>query len=884
MNESRAHRRAHSFKSSVPSRSDRFVPRARLSRVLDEATLNPLTIVTGPAGVGKTLAVADWIRKGGTPGPIVWVNVDEADKDRGQMLASILVAVTATMGEDALDGVDITDASLAQVSTIAAHVTSPIVLVFDGCEKLAGGSSLAALDEILAHPSPFLRLVVISRHDPTLALHRLRLAGHLSEIRSRDLAFTSDEAGELLAQWDVELSDVALERLLVATEGWAAALRLAAYSLRHAENPEQLVERFDGINFLVSDYVWDEVLSALPETVTDLLQRTSISGQLCGSLARTLSGNPDAHRILQSLADDELLVQGLDGSGWYRTHPLLSRVLHRRLLDESPELERELQHKAVEWFETSGDGPAAISHAVETSDWELVGSVAIRSAASMIFSMDRSMLETALAGTPPPLTHDHGELAVAQALGSSLIVHNAEATAMLERAESLLPSIPEQRRSLATVALRVGQALQAHFSGDALLAQAAVRDAEGLLTGIRGPDAHSWAAARPRVALMRVGAALWAGDPREASLRTRRLSSGQPPGHPAAYTATYRFGLLAFMEAVQEEEVAEAHAMAQQVLDADPADGVRKSTEAQFAWLALGLTGLAHGDVSATRAALVDTMRATILNPNPHVSAMASITRARLEVAVNNLPVARRHLHDVHRMLGHHPGMTLIGQLEAAARVEVELASGSAERARASLDALPRASGHRLPSLVLAEGWVLLAQGSDERARAVVAPLIERRGVIGVSALLITSRAEDRLRRDARSIDAFARAIDTAADQEILHPFLRPSAWLTSYLQRQTQVVDAHHDFVVRALAAGRNNTTEAVAEQTLDSSQSLTERELSVLLYLPGMSSNSEIATALHISANTVKQHLKSSYRKLGVGTRRDAVRVARDRGLLPR
>lgn len=883
MNQSPTTRRGYCFKSSVPNRTERFVPRPRLSHLLDAATANPLTIITGPAGVGKTIAVADWSRDGRPPGPVVWVNLDSADKDRDRLLASILLAVTATLGEDALQGVSITDPSVPLVSTIATYTTSPVVLVLDGCEKLAGGSSLTALDEILAYPSPFLRLVLISRHDPALSLHRLRLSGQLSEIRFRDLAFTAQEARQLLGQWDLELTDAALEQLLVTTEGWAAALRLAAYSLRHSENPEQLLEGFDGINFLVSDFVWDEVLSALPDDISELLQRTSVSSRLCVSLARALSGHPESNRILNSLANDELLVQELDGSGWYRTHPLLNRVLHRRLRAERPELERQLQHKAVEWFLEAGDAPAAVSHAVETRDWDLVGRVSIQSAASMVFSMDRSVLSAALTETPPPLTHENGELAVAQALGDSLLAHNARATAMLERAEFLLPSVAKRRLPLTTVALRVGQALQAHFSGDALQAEACAKDAESLLANISGPEAYSWADARPRVALMRVGATLWAGDPREASLLTHRLTGGQPTGHPAAYTNAYRLGLLAFMEAVQEEEVAEAHALAQQALQADIPSGALKATELQFAWLALGLTELAHGDLPASRSALLETKRATILNPNPHVGAMASITLARVEVSENNLPMARRHLHDVDRMLGQNPGMTLVGQLEAAARVEVELASGSAERARAALDDLPPEHGPRLPGLTLAEGWVHLAQGSDERARAIVEPLINRPGVVGVSAMVITSRAADRLRHDARSIDTFARALDAAVDQEIIHPFLRPVPWLPSYLRRHCQVLESHHDFVLRAMALEPTHGT-LVADQAQDTNQSLTERELSVLLHLPGMNSNTEIAAALHISANTVKQHLKSCYRKLGVGTRRDAVRVARDRGLLPR
>lgn len=866
----------------VPSRPTRFVSRPRLRSLLDEATTNPLTIVTGPAGVGKTLAVADWAREGNPSGPVVWVTVGEDDREADQLCRTLVEALSGRFGDAAFGDIDLAAGTASIVASMIANLRGTVVLVFDGCEKLSGTGSLGVIDGLLSNPSLGLRVVLLSRHDPALALHRLRLADHLSEVRFSDLAFRHDEARTLLELWDVTLPNPVLERLVEVTEGWAAALRLAVFSLRRAEDPAQLVESFDGVNFLISDYVWDEVLGTLGADVRNFLELTSISHRLCGSLARALSGNPESTQILQTLAREELLVQELDGSGWYRTHPLLTHVLRQRLREERPGLEVEAHRRAVEWFERHGDSVAAIQHAVETRDWDLVGAVALRSSGAIIFSTECRLFADALSGAPPDLAHVQGELVIAQALALSLESHDLHAEAMLERAEALLPSIPVLRRSVATVALRVAQAFQAHHRGDTSSALTAATQADDLLATVDGVDGYSWVEARPMIAMMRVSATLWAGDPDAACRLSRQLADGHPSGRPASYSSTYRLGLLAFMEAVQGLHISDAHDMAQRALNMEIARGLR-STGTPLAWLALSLTELARGNIEAAHSSLDHATQATVLSPDHHIAVMTSIILVRLELASGDLPAARRRLADARRILAVHPGMSLVHNLVIAARVEVELAGGSTAGARAALGTHGPGTRPVLDAVALAEALVLMAEGSPEKARDLITPLLNRPGSIGVEAGLLATRAENRLRRDARSIETFSRALDVAAEEGILHPFLQPSPWLTSSLRIHAQVFGTHHAFVLRALALGPKTPIPEMHEQGNTDANALTERELSVLLHLPGMSSNVEIAAALHISANTVKQHLKSSYRKLGVGSRRDAVRIARDLGLLP-
>ncbi len=271
-------RRLLDSRARVPVRSELFIRRPRLTDLLDQATQREITLVTGPAGTGKTLAVADWTRESERAGRVAWLSLDRADGRAPRLWRSLLSALSMGLGPDVFRDLELPDTpDISVLYEMARGRETPVVLVLDDLQELDQGDSLDWLAELLRWPPDGMRFVLISRHDPPINLHRLRLEDKLSEVQFTDLAFTEAESRELLANWGLSLDERNLSRLVDATGGWAAAIRLAALTLSTSDDAAVLLERFAGPTFLIADYLWHDVLGMLPEPYAEFLLRTSVS-------------------------------------------------------------------------------------------------------------------------------------------------------------------------------------------------------------------------------------------------------------------------------------------------------------------------------------------------------------------------------------------------------------------------------------------------------------------------------------------------------------------------------------------------------------------------------------------------------------------------------
>lgn len=870
----------------VPARSERFVQRPRITQLLDEAVTGPVTVVTGPAGTGKSLAVADWTRAGRLPGPAAWVSLDRGDADPARFWASLVAALSLATGGDTLARLDVPDhPDVGFLGDVAAALGGHLVLLLDDVHELGGSAVLGWLDSLLRWPPDGVHVVLISRHDPPLALQRLRLEGRLADVRFADLAFTPEESADLLAAWGVRLTPDALRRLLETTGGWVAALRLAALTLRVADDPSQAIERFGGPTFLVSEYLWDEVLRLLPEELTEFLLRTSVATRICAPLAAELTGRRRADLLLRTLAAEELLVQELEGTGWYRTHSLMSEVLRTRLHADRPELERQLHVTAALWFEREGAWLEALRHALASGDWAFAGRVAVRSGSVLWFGSDRAEYGEAFRDVPSGALGEHPELAAAVALAAYCRLETAATRTLLARAETMVATLPEPRRSVARLVVCVTRAAQAQRDGDIVTLLGATAEADGLLAGLSADQAPGWSQYRGAVVAMRGVAELWGGRPQAARDLLVEAVTAHPSGRTTAFDTAYHRGLLALAEA-DAGNFPEAREAALDALDAARAHGRTRGHESQWAWLALALVELQVGDDAAAGAALHAGEESAAERGSPFVVAFLGIVAARRAVAHGDLAAARRALAGVDALLAARPGTEALGGMATSVRIDLEIAGGEPRRAWAALAAHEAAVAAAAPGLApptpdrvaTARARALLALGQPERVRAAVEHLLGGSGVEAAKAWVAVALAEDRLRHDARAMEALARALDLAAPIGLVLPFVRPTPPLAAALRRHLEVVGSHRGLVERALATASESVVPLVPQPV----EELTERESAVLAYLPTMGSNAEIAGALSISENTVKQHLKSIYRKLGVGSRRDAVRVAREHGLV--
>src|SRR6516164_4764097 len=316
----------------------RFVSRPRLFERLAAPTR--VTVVSAPAGSGKTVLLRSWIGHAGLTGCAAWVSVGRGGGDPQAFWLSVLAALRRTgagsalvqplTAAPALDGWGIVERLLANLAPLAEQLW----LVVDDVHEL-GPDALGQLELLVMRAPPPLRFVLAARHDVRLGLHRLRLEGDLAEIREPDLRFTVAEAGELFDA-GVQLPGLAL--LVERTEGWAAGLRLAVLSLAGHPDPGRFAAEFSGTERTVAEYLLAEVLDRQSEQVRRLLLRTSVLGRVNGELADLLTGDRGGERVLQDLEAANAFVVTLNARrSWFRYHHLFADLLQLELRRTEPQ-------------------------------------------------------------------------------------------------------------------------------------------------------------------------------------------------------------------------------------------------------------------------------------------------------------------------------------------------------------------------------------------------------------------------------------------------------------------------------------------------------------------------------------------------------------------
>src|SRR6201996_7438366 len=357
------------------------VPRARITKLIAEGTRwCPLPVVTGPRAAGKTMALALWAAA--EPGPVAWVGLDEFDNRPGVFWSYVVAALrqagvtlprTARTVPDARAG---EEGFLPRLTAELAVQAPPVTLVIDDLHLLTDPGVLKGLEFLLRNAEPGLRLLVASRMDPLLPLHRCRLAGLVTEIRANDLAFTLEEAGLRLGQHGGLLTAEALVSLNQRTEGWAAGLRMAAMSLASRPDPDVFVRELIAEDSALAWYLVDEVLNVQPPEVRELLLATSILDRVSVAAAAELTGNDQAGAILAALAHSNALVQPI-GSGWYRYHTLFAELLSLSLRHEHPDRLAPLHQRAARWYAQAGVLTEALRHAGAAGDWPLAAELVV---------------------------------------------------------------------------------------------------------------------------------------------------------------------------------------------------------------------------------------------------------------------------------------------------------------------------------------------------------------------------------------------------------------------------------------------------------------------------------------------------------------------------
>ena len=470
-----------------------------------------MTVISAPAGSGKTSLLRAWAGRPGQPHRLALVQVQRGEHDVQQFWLALLGAVRhATGASSSAEPPPATPdfnapAMAGRVLSELADAHCGLTLVIDDLHELTSPDALAQLTRLLTSLPPQVHAILTTRHDVRLGLHRLRLAGELTEIRAADLRFSERETRELLDVSGIALSEAGAALLYQRTEGWAAGLRLAALSLAGHPDPERFVAEFSGSDRTVAEYLLAEMLDRQPPDVQDLLLRTCLLDRVNGELADLLTGRPGSEQILLDLEDANAFVVSLDpGRTWFRYHHLFADLLRlelrRRLPAEIPALHR----RAAGWFTQHGQVAEAIGHTQAAGDWAEAARLLADRSFSLTLDGQAQTMQALLRAFPPGA--DHPELAVVRAMGDLAQGRLDEAAAHLAVAETYAETTPPERQRRLRVAVASLQLSLARRRGDLA---GVIEQARFLASPVTGPSAEDIALGSDlrAVALMNLGTA-----------------------------------------------------------------------------------------------------------------------------------------------------------------------------------------------------------------------------------------------------------------------------------------------------------------------------------------------------------------------------------------
>ena len=873
-------------KITVPGVPEWLIPRPRIGKLIGRGAQGPVTTVTGPPGAGKTMALAMWAATGPAAGAIAWVTIDDHD-NQPRMFWSYVLEALRRAGVPVPRGISaavrrcpVDHEFLLRFASLMADQHPPVTLVLDDVHLLTGARVLDGLAYVLKHAAPGLRLVVASRMDPLLPLHRYRLTGELTEIRASDHAFTSSEACLLMAQHGIGLSAESLDRLTKRAEGWAAILRLAAISMDGHADPEQFVKELVAEDSAVAGYLVEEVLNAQPPHIRTFLLRTSILDRISEELASEVAGGGREAAVLGDLAHVDALVQRDEG-GWYRYHSLFAAVLRLKLRRDDPGGLRDLHLRAARWYRRNGHLTEAVRHAAAAGDWEFAARTVVDELAvcELIEPQGNEALADGFRHMPRDVRWTAPQpLLVAAAIDLARGEPGASG-ALAGAAEGLLTRLPAEAETPSRLAASLIRLALARSTGDATAAQAAADSAE-LQTGTLPQDQlgrHPWNQAQ--VLAGRGAVELWSGRFDKAAnvfasgvvtARTPRLENER----------TDFLGHLALIEALRGRLGRAEELAAESASRPEEDTGRPVSASGAAAEVALASVYVDRHELSPARRWQKRAEDALRARPDLLIGATACLVAARLGLAEGR---PRAALEAVSRA---RDGWSPPAWIERRLLLLESWAHTVGGDYQPAIDAAMRAAPDNSLDATVALARALLASGDQcGAARALAAApsgndaaAAERLAAWLVDARLNYSTGD--LVRGRRSLEHALRL-----GEPELHrlPFTLERDWLRPVLQRDPELAQQHRRLLEPDLVRpGWMEVRPQAGREPAMIVEALSGREREVLEHVSAMESTAEIATEMYISVNTVKTHLKSIYRKLAVTHRGEAVRRARKLGLL--
>jgi LuxR family maltose regulon positive regulatory protein len=893
----------------VPPPRPNLVRRPRLIARLNEGLHRKLTLISAPAGFGKTTLVSEWLA--GCPRPAAWLSVDEGENDPARFLAYLVAAlqtIATGIGAGMLSVLQspqppptesILTALLNEITTLPDN----FVLVLDDYHAIDAKPVDLALTFLLEHVPPQMHLVIATREDPPLPLARLRARGQLTELRAADLRFTPAEAAEFLNPvMGLSLSAADIAALEDRTEGWIAGLQLAALSVQGRQDIPRFIRAFAGDNHYIVDYLVDEVLQRQPAPVRGFLLQTAIIDRLNGPLCDAVTGQEEGNARLEALERGNFFVVPLDDQRhWYRYHHLFADVLNAHLLAEQPDQVSTLHRRASEWYEQNDLPSDAIRHALAAKDFARAAGLVELAVPAMRRSRREATVLGWLQALPDELIHVRPVLSVGYAwallMGGELEgvearLHDAErwldttvdiSELALSPSAEMVVVDEEEFRGLpgsiaiyrAAIALALGDVANTMKYARRVLDLVPEDDhlRRGSAAGFLGlaywtsgnlDAAHrSYAEYMARVQRAgyisdAIGCSIALADIRIAQGRLREAMSTYERGlqlateqgaHVLRGAADMHVGMSELYRERDDLNAATQHLLRSQELGEHT--GLPQN---RYRWrVAMARIRVAKGDLDGALDLLHEAERLYVSDFFPNVRPVAAL-KARVWVAQGRLGEALGWARE--QGLSVEDDLSYLREFEHITLARVLLARSKSERAERSM--------HEAIGLL-----ERLLQAAEEG---------ERTGRV-IEILVLQALAHQMQGDIPAALAPLERALTLAEPEGYVRIFVDEGPPMAVLLEQAASYGFAP-TYVRRLLTAfGRAEDRAPVQPGVIEP---LSEREREVLRLLGTDLSGPDMARELMVSLNTVRTHTQNIYTKLGVNTRRAAVRRAAELDLL--
>ncbi len=894
----------------VPRLRPSLIPRPHLLDILNQGleTGCKLTLISAPAGFGKTTIVTEWIAE--SERPFAWLSLDERDGDLTRFLKYLIAGlqtVAPTLGTRAAEMLDSsqpppTEALLTTLLNEIAAAPHELALVLDDYHLVDAQPVDQALAFLLEHLPPQMHLVITTREDPPLPLPRLRVRGLLTELRAADLRFTHEETAVFLNQiTGLALSTAEMAALERRTEGWVAGLQLAALALQGPPaSPGQVdvhnfINAFAGDDRYIVDYLVEEVLERQPQSVRDFLRQTSILNRLCGPLCDAVTTQEEGHKLLETLERSNLFVIPLDNKRrWYRYHHLFADVLQVNLMKEQPEALPGLHQRACSWYRQHGLTADAVHHALAAADYDQAAQIIELAWAEMDRNRQAPEWLTWAKRLPEELLDTRPVLGVGLAWAFLDTGQMEAAETWLQKAERAL----ETTTASVVADHEEFQYLPGSIASARTYLALALGDMPGTVNYARQaldflPEEEHLRRGTPGAIL---GLAYWAeGNVAKGwQAFAEAMTSYQKAGN-TLYVITGAY-VLADMTLAQGH-LREAVKICADALQLAQAHGGVVLRGAADLYTGLSELSLEQNSLDEAKTYLQQSKELGEEAPLPRWLYRWYVAQARLLEAEGKLDDALEALHgaDRHYVRGPVPDI----RSTAALKARIWVAMGKVNEAQRWATEQGLAVDGELSYLQefdhLTLARIRLAQfrrdGAAHVLREVVAllerlhQLAESDGRMGsVLEILVLQALAYAANGDIpAAVAPLKQALTLAEPEGYVRLFVGEGAVMAALLSKMTPEDEKLSAYVAKLLAAfdsRKERQLPVLSAQPLV--EPLSERELEVLQLVAEGLSNREIAERLFLALPTVKGHNRNIYSKLNVSRRTEAVARAQELGIL--